>query len=73
MRKFKIDKDDILKTIQFPDILQPSVKNRTNAWVKKEHKYIRVTYLKENGRIIVVTVTLKEKGPGGDISNENPV
>jgi hypothetical protein len=73
MRKFKIDKDDIIKTIRFPDILQPSVKNRINAWVKKEHRYIRVTYLKEDGRIIVVTVTLKEKGPGGDISNENPV
>ena len=73
MRKFKVDQGEVMKAIQFPDMEQPSIKSRRNAWKKRKHNYIRVTYLIENGKIIVVTVTLKEKCPGGDASNENPI
>ena len=69
MRKFKIEEEEVNRAIEAPDFTIPGIKERQNAWKKKDNRYIRVTYLKESDKIVVVTVTLKDKPPEGDSEN----
>jgi len=55
----------VTEVIKAPDFTELSIKGRRNAWKKKNGKYIRATYLEEEARMVVVTVTLKDKLPGG--------
>ena len=45
--------------------VEPTEKGRQNAWKKKDDKYIRVTYVGEEERTVVVTVALKDRLPRG--------
>ena len=61
VKKFRISPQEVRETIDMPDFTEPSEKGRQNAWKKKGNRYIRVTYLKEEAEIVVITVTLKER------------
>ncbi|RLE12591.1 hypothetical protein DRI96_04270 [Candidatus Aerophobetes bacterium] len=64
MRKFAIKPDVVRKVLEKPDFLEPSIKGRKNFWRKVQDKYYRVTCLEEGDKIVVITVTPKEKIPG---------
>jgi len=49
--------------LEKPDFVKPSIKGRQNIWRKLQGRYYRVTCLEEGNKIIIVTVTPKEKMP----------
>jgi len=61
MRRFKIEKEEVIQVVKAPELLEQSIKGRQNAWRRRNKEYIRVTYKEEHGRIVIITVTLKEK------------
>ena len=63
MRKFGISSNIVKQVLKNPDLLEPSIKGRKNIWRKVQDKYYRVTCFEESNRIVVVTVTPKEKIP----------
>jgi len=63
MRKFRISSNIVRQILKNPDLLEPSIKGRKNIWRKVQDKYYRVTCFEESNRIVVVTVTPKEKIP----------
>ena len=65
MRKFRISPEEASQAIEAAECIEPTEKGRQNAWKKKDDKYIRVTYLGEEERSVVVTVTLKDRLPRG--------
>jgi len=52
--------------MEAPEFVEASEKGRQNAWKKKDDRYIRVTYVEEEERTVVVTVTLKDRLPRGE-------
>lgn len=63
MRKFGINQGIVKQVLEKPDFVEPSIKGRENIWRKLQNKYYRVTCLKESNKIIIITVTPKEKMP----------
>ena len=63
MRKFRISPEEVIQVIDAAERIEPTGKGRQNAWKKKDNKYIRVTYVGEKERTVVVTVTLKDRLP----------
>ena len=57
MRQHRISIDNVVETIAAPDQLLPGVKNRYNALKRIGNKIIRVTWVKENDRIVIITVS----------------
>ena len=65
MRKFGIGLDIVRKVIKKPYLIEPSIKGRKNIWREVQDKYYRVTCFEESNRTVIITVTPKEKIPGG--------
>ena len=65
MRKFRISPEEARQAIEAPEFIEASERGRQNAWKKKGDKYVRVTYLGEGGKTIVITVALKDQPPRG--------
>lgn len=63
MRKFGINPGIVKKVLEKPDFVESSIKGRKNIWRKLQNKYYRVTCLEESNKIIIITVTPKEKMP----------
>lgn len=65
MRRFSVSPDEVRQALESPDSKQTSEKGRQNAWRKRADRYIRVTYVEEERRTVVITVTLKDRLPKG--------
>lgn len=63
MRKFGINPGIVKQVLEKPDFVEPSIKGRENIWRKLQNKYYPVTCLEESNKIIIITVTPKEKMP----------
>jgi len=63
MRKFRVDQDEIRQVLEKPDSVESSIKGRKSAWKKIGNRCFRVIYVEETLRLIVITVTLKDKLP----------
>lgn len=59
MRWRKISREEVENTIQFPDNLEPSLKNRLNAYKAIGGRLLKVTYSRKDDLISVVTVVWK--------------
>lgn len=57
LRRHGISEEQAAAVLQAPDTSEPSIKGRTNAFKAVEGRTIRVTYMEEAERIIIVTVT----------------
>jgi len=57
MRQHRINEESVVSTLREPDQLLSSIKGRYNALKKISTKVIRVTFLEEANRILVVTVS----------------
>jgi hypothetical protein len=65
MRKFSVSPEEVRQVLEDPEFRQASEKGRQNAWRKRADRYIRVTYVEETERTVVVTVTLRDRLPEG--------
>lgn len=62
MRWHRITEAEVESALQVPEFLEPSVENRSNAWIKTSDKFLRVTYKEEADRLLVITAVKKKKG-----------
>lgn len=65
MRFWRVTQNDVIAVLNDPDQVTPSRKGRQNAWKRTVKQWMRVTYISEGARTVVVTVTIKPRGPEG--------
>ncbi|WP_084825070.1 DUF4258 domain-containing protein [Marinitoga sp. 1197] len=53
-----ISKNDVLETLENPDIIHPGKGNKRISIKTLNSKIIRIVYVEENNKKIVITVTL---------------
>lgn len=61
MKERGVSEDEAESAIANPDLDEPSIKGRTNAFKFVNGRYIRVTFKEESDSILVVTVTIRKK------------
>jgi hypothetical protein len=49
--------------IEAPNRVTPNIHARTNAWKQLGDRWLRATYTTEAGDVVVVTITLRRRGP----------
>lgn len=65
MRQHRNSKESVVLAIGEPDQLLPSIKNRYNALKRMDNIIIRVTFVEEVERILVITVSPRKHFQGG--------
>lgn len=71
MRQHRISEESVVLTIGEPDQLLPGIRNRYNALKRMANKIIRVTFVEEVDRIVVITVSPRRHSQ--EEQNENRV
>ena len=61
MRVYDVDLREVQEALAEPDKVAPSIKGRYNAYKKVGARFVRITYADEEGRLIVVSVTPRER------------
>jgi hypothetical protein len=60
MKWRKVSEGDVLKTLEAPDRAEMSMGDRSNAYKVVDNRLLKVTYIRENSDILVVTVIEKK-------------
>lgn len=55
----KISEQDIIRVVENPQDITPSIKDRWNYWENSDHKGLKITTIKKGEEIIVVTAVRK--------------
>jgi len=63
MRRDRIPEADAIRAIEDPDHVESEIRDRVNAWKRTGAGWLKVTYVVENETTVIITVTLKGKGP----------
>ncbi len=63
MRLYGIAEEEILLVLSEPEHTSPSRIGRINAWRRRPTGWLRVTYVDEDGRRVIITVTPRRRGP----------
>ncbi|OHB94748.1 MAG: hypothetical protein A3G17_01640 [Planctomycetes bacterium RIFCSPLOWO2_12_FULL_50_35] len=61
MKWRKIAEGEVKNTILYPEKIEDSIKGRRNAFKHIGQKWLKVTFVQENDKIIVVTAIDKNK------------
>ncbi|MBI5216539.1 MAG: hypothetical protein HY960_12380 [Ignavibacteriae bacterium] len=61
MRKFKLTQEEVEQTVSNPLYVEDDIKGRKNAWQSYYDRFIKVTYIVEENRTIIITATIKER------------
>ena len=66
LKRFRVDEVDVRTVLDAPQFDEPDERHagRRNAWGKRGSLWIRVTYVREPQRTVVITLTVRRKGPG---------
>ena len=68
MRLYGISSQEVESTIVSPDLVEPTRRSRLNAIKSVSDRIVRVTYVEEADRIVVITVTPRRRLSGdGDL------
>ena len=71
MRLYEIVPDEVIEALAYPSLIQPGEHGRQHAWkTMQTGKTLRITFVEESGRYVVITVTPKRFMPEGS-SHEN--
>lgn len=62
-RRHAVNEDDVLRAVSSPAVVTESVGARRNHWLRLGERWLRVTVKLEDAVMLVVTVTLRRKGP----------
>jgi len=65
MRFWHVSQNEVIAVLNDPDQVTSSRKGRLNAWKRTGKQWVRVTYISEGARTVVVTVTARPRGPEG--------
>ena len=58
----RITEAEIESAIDNSDFIEPSSEGKLNAWKRVSEKYLRVTFKKEAGKVLIITAVKKKKG-----------
>lgn len=61
MRWRKISEEEVTDALEYPEEIKDSIKDRKNAFKHINEKWLKVTFKKEDGKIIVITAIDKSK------------
>jgi len=61
MKDREVSETEAALAIGYPDLYEPSVKGRMNAFKFVNGRYLRVTFKEEMDHILVITVTIRKK------------
>ena len=61
MKWRKISEEEIKDTVLHPEEIEDSIKGRKNAFKRVGQKWLKVTFVKENDKITIITVIDKNK------------
>ena len=59
MRWRKISEEEVKDALQYPEEIKDSINYRKNAFKHINEKWLKVTFKKEDAKIIVITVLMK--------------
>jgi hypothetical protein len=63
MRYWKLSHEDIERALLDPDRITPSQSGRSNAWKLLDSNWLRITFIDELDKRVIITVTVRDKGP----------
>jgi hypothetical protein len=66
-REYGITLSDAISTLETPDAVTPTDHGHLNAWRNLGSIWLSVTYVQEGQRTIIVTITVRKRGPEGSI------
>ncbi|MBI5750044.1 MAG: hypothetical protein HZA00_13070 [Nitrospinae bacterium] len=72
MQEREVTEKEIEITINEPDRIEPSIKERKNAYKFINERFLRVTFKEEYNHILIITVTVR-KEPFGEGAYENRI
>ncbi len=55
MKWRKISEEEVKNTVLYPETIEESVKNRKNVFKHIGNKWLKVTFVREDNKIIIVT------------------
>lgn len=63
MRWFKVSLEGIKECVDYPMARTSGTASKLNYWIRSGELFLRVTVAEEADRLVVVTVTVRRKGP----------
>src|ERR671923_2490014 len=65
MRLWHLTEADVMELLTQPDCVTPSRQGREHVWKQPHGGWLRVTSIQEGQTTVVVTVTVRRRGPEG--------
>jgi len=72
LRFYRLSQDAAVEVLNAPGQVTPRYHGRMNAWKRMPGGWLRITYIDEGEVRVVVTVTLRPRGPG-EVEDEDHV
>jgi len=63
MRLYDLTEIDVTEALSQPDRLTPTSHGEQHAWQHIPRGWLRVTYVEEHQTVVVITVTVRRRGP----------
>jgi hypothetical protein len=77
MRRYRqtleLTENDVAAALDRPEVILPSIRGRSNAWKNFGDFWLRVTFIEQAHRRVVVIVTVKRQGPSEEADDEDDV
>jgi len=61
MKERGVTEEEVEMTINNPDYIEPSIKERKNAYRFINDRFLRVTFKEESNHILIITTTVRKK------------
>jgi hypothetical protein len=71
MRWYRVSLEDVKRCIDVPEVKTVGSSGKINCWTKLGKNFLRVTVTEEGNRLIVITVTIRRKGPRREDNEDN--
>lgn len=63
MRLWQLTETEVTEALRHPEQVTPSSHGQRHAWKQTAQGWLRVTYAEEDETFIVITVTVRRRGP----------
>jgi Domain of unknown function (DUF4258) len=64
MRLWRLTEAEVTEALRTPDQVTPSSHGERHAWKQTARGWLRVTSVQEDETFVVITVTVRRRGPG---------
>ncbi len=64
MRWHHIDVAEVEACLKNPETVEPAIGGKTHSWQRTDNGFVRVTWIRANREILVITSVRKHRPPG---------